>query len=73
VFKVIREAQGLKVFKVTKAYREQLGNVGPLESKAYKAPQGLQERKVPPVQALAMETQRVTSSIGMEPYGRTYP
>jgi len=47
VFKVIKEAQGLK------AHLAQLG------------------RKVPLVQALAMETQRETSSIGMDPYGKT--
>jgi hypothetical protein len=62
------EARVLLVLLDHKATKESLESLVLLVTSVLLA---LQERKVPPVQALAMETQRVTSSIGMELAGRT--
>jgi hypothetical protein len=62
------EARVLLVLLDHKATKESLESLVPLAMSVLLA---LQERKVLPVQVSVMETQRETSSIGMDPYGKT--
>jgi hypothetical protein len=67
--------RGTKVYKETKAYKETRVFQGLMEHQVLLAMSGLlalQERKVLPVQASAMETQKATSSTGTEVGGRTW-